>query len=417
MNKAGSDLVRELLAAVRFRTDSLAEAKRRYAELIAPDFHLMDHLRNDEGATSKYLALLLDSKGSHAQGDLFLTKFIDCLGASASWVNPRELIGVIIEKQIRDLRRIDIYLVFKQGVVGIENKPWAGDQLRQLSDYADFLQSEAQGEKPLNWLLVYLCNEEPSGHSIDSSKLQMLTESGNFVRLDFYQVAVWLEECARFTQASNVRIFVEELATYIRRAINGEREVTELEEIKDLILDKDSYVESAFQVAASLSHLKDHLLTEFKHGLESEMRAAGLALVWDDELLRRGKTYAGFGALLHPSHKVHLRFEFGGSGLNSLEWGICKNTKDTFLSPYASEGIRHALNAKYCAGNYSDRWPWYPGQGLHDTALSATERNWGINAQPWLRIRDKSEQGFIMRFTSLAVDVRSALLGMHDSIC
>lgn len=413
MSQMQVEQTRELLDAVRIRSASIQEAQRRYADQLAPGFHLVEHLRNDEMALSRYLALLLDTRGTHAQGDLFLRHLIERLGPSAAWINPDELVSVMLEQQANGQRRLDIYLVFRNGVLGIENKPWADDQQDQLRDYAGFLKASAAGG---NWLLVYVCNEEPSEYSIDHEALQVLADEGHYGRFDCRQLAEWLEYCACFARAPKVRLFAEELARYVRREINGEMEMTEVEEIKNLILEKNEHVESAFQVAASLGRLKEQLLAELKDELGRTLQALDMSLVWDEEPLRRGNCYAGFGARLHPAHQLHLRFEFGASGLNSLEWGICKNRADIAIDPAKAAAIRGAMK-KICAGNESEWWPWYPGQGPQDDVLSPDERNWFSNPIPWLRIRDKSEQGFVKRFTKLAEDVRSVLADVHEAMC
>src|SRR5690606_10568578 len=118
------------------------------------------------------------------------------------------------------------------------------------------------------------------------------------------------------------RLFVEELSGFIRRELNGELEMIEADEIRDLILEKTEYIESAFQISASLHRLKVELLGRFKEDLDRGLSAHGMSLVWDDEKLEKGQRCAGFGARLHPEHEAHLRFEFGGTQLSALEWGV-----------------------------------------------------------------------------------------------
>lgn len=414
MSIAPAGQVLQLLDSVRVRSAALQEAQKRYADQLAPAFHLVDHLRNDEMALSRYLALLLDVNGSHGQGDLFLRKLAERAGPCAAWMAPHELVRVALEKQANGQRRLDIYLEFRNGVMGVENKPWADDQPEQLTDYAGFLAASAAGR---HWLLLYVCNEEPSEHSISAEALQDLADKGHYCRVDFHQLADWLEHCASLTRAPKVRLFAEELVVYVRREINGEMEMTEVEEIKSLILEKDEYIASAFQVSASMSRLKEQLLAELKEELGRELRMLGMIPVWDDVLIQRENCYAGFGARLHPAHKVQLRFEFGATGLDSLEWGICRNGKDITLDPAKASLIRRAMVNAFGEGYDSPFWPWYPGQGSQDKELAADERHWRASPVPWLRIRDKTDRGFVKRFVALAVKVRAALADVHDAMC
>lgn len=402
----------ELLDAVRIRAASLAEAKQRYVAELAPDFNLVDHLRNNEVALSRYLGLLLDVKGVHGQGALFLRGLLQRLEHKG--FESQDLIRVELEKRTLSGRYLDIYLEFCGGVIGIENKPWAADQHKQLEDYASFLQLSARGGQ---WLLVYACNWEPSEASLSSAERKQLEQAGNFLRLDFMQIAEWLDESACYARAPKVRLFVEALSAYVRQQVNGEIDVSEAEQIKAVILQKPEHLEAALKVAQSIDQVKAQLLAEFKHSLGQALEAEGLNLVWDEQALASGRAYAGFGVKLHPGHQLHLRFEFGAARLNALEWGICRDNAEIDLNQADTEAIALAMDTAFGPG-YHDwpGWPWYPGTGTRDSVLHDSERNWANLAEPWLRISDKTEQGFVSRIVKLALEVRDALAGVDAAM-
>lgn len=56
-----------------------------------------------------------------------------------------------------DSRRLDLLLTRSNSAIGIENKPWAEDQLLQLYDYAKWMNERYIQN---HWLLIYLCNNE-----------------------------------------------------------------------------------------------------------------------------------------------------------------------------------------------------------------------------------------------------------------
>lgn len=145
-----------LLKEVIFKTATLKEARERFADRLAPDFSIFDYLRTDEMGLSRCIASLLDSKGKHGQKEIFLESFLEKI----NWSGDTKIHSVSLEKQANGQRRIDIYLQFQNGdIIGIENKPWAGLQKNQLSDYASFIDREAGDKK---WSLIYLSNNEPS---------------------------------------------------------------------------------------------------------------------------------------------------------------------------------------------------------------------------------------------------------------
>ena len=403
----------DLLDAVRIRAASLAEAKQRYAAELAPDFNLLDHLRNNEVALSRYLGLLLDTKGVHGQGELFLRGLLQRLGQPG--FEPQDLLRVELEQRTHSGRFLDIYLEFRGGVIGIENKPWAADQDKQLEDYARFLQMSARGGQ---WLLVYACNWEPSEASLSEDQRKALEQTGNFLRLNFLRIAEWLDDSACHTRAPKVRLFVEALSAYVRQQVNGESDVSEAEQIKAVILQKPEHLEAALKVAQSIEQVKAQLLAEFKRSLENALAAHGLGLAWEDQALSSGRACASFGVKLHPAHQLQLCFEFGAARLNALEWGICRDNANIELNKPDAEIIAAAMDSAFGPGNHGwPAWPRYPGTGARDSVLHDNERNWATAAEPWLSMQDDSEQGLVQRIVQLALKTQQALAGVHDAMC
>jgi len=403
----------DLLDAVRIRAASLAEAKQRYAAELAPDFNLVDHLRNNEVALSRYLGLLLDTKGVHGQGELFLRGLLQRLGQPG--FQPQDLLRVELEQRTHSGRFLDIYLEFRGGVIGIENKPWAADQDKQLEDYARFLQMSARGGQ---WLLVYACNWDPSGASLSEDQRKALEQTGNFLRLNFLRIAEWLDDSACHTRAPKVRLFVEALSAYVRQQVNGESDVSEVEQIKAVILQKPEHLEAALKVAQSIEQVKAQLLAEFKRSLENALATHDLGLAWEDQALSSGRACASFGVKLHKAHQLQLCFEFSARWLTKLEWGICRDNSEIELNKPDAEAIAAAMDSAFGPGNHGwPAWPWYPGTGARDSVLHDNERNWATGTEPWLRMQDDSEQGFVKRIVQLALKTQQALAGVHGAMC
>ena len=129
--------VDELLKAIAFKTETIYEARKRFFSHLALDFTIFDYLRRDEMGVSRIIADLLDPNASHGQGSTFLKEFAKKIGQG--WISLANDWKVSTEKKVNGQRRIDIYLESSDGIIGIENKPWAIDQKDQLIDYANYL--------------------------------------------------------------------------------------------------------------------------------------------------------------------------------------------------------------------------------------------------------------------------------------
>ena len=273
--------IEQLLSEVSFKIGTLREARNRFADQLAPEFRIFDYLRTDEMGLSRCIASLLDPKGKHGQGSFFLETFLKkILAEGSSWeTNAKGFMNFELEKQANGQRRIDIYLEFKNIIIGIENKPWAGCQDNQLSDYAAFLETTSKGK---NWILVFLSNRNPEEGSITQKRREELENDGRFVQLNFGDVIGWLDICAYKTRAPVVRVFIEELSKFIRTYINGEVEMSDAIEIKNAILKSQDALDSAFQIYKAMYDVKMELFEKLRGDLEIGLEKNGLKLTdWE----------------------------------------------------------------------------------------------------------------------------------------
>ena len=306
-----------LLEEVTLKTETLKEARKRFADRLAPDFNIFDYLKTDEMGLSRCIANLLDPTEKHGQKEVFLKAFLKRI----NWKGNNRVSFVRLEEQANGQRRIDIFLKFESGeIIGIENKPWAGDQENQLSDYASFIEREAGGN---NWLLIYLSNNEPSDYSGTKKEVfERAKSEGKFIRLDYSKVIEWLEDCACKSKALTVRLFIEDLAKFIRIKVNGELDMSEENELKNLILASSKNLTSAFHVSIVMKGVKEALLSKFYDDLKENLNSNGFELVWDDSMSKGWTSWSGFSVKFSKEQNFYLRFEFGYSGLHDLYWGI-----------------------------------------------------------------------------------------------
>lgn len=400
--------MQKLLVEVAFKNGTLKEAKRLYADRLAPDFNIFDYLRDDEMGLSHCIASLLNPAGTHGQGCVFLESFlkvIDQLLPEALNINWSETATdacqVNLENQAIGQRRIDIYLRFKNGeIIGIENKPWAGDQKDQLKDYAKFIKDEVKDKK---WLLIYLSNYEPSEYSITNVQRDELEKFGKFLTLSYETLIEWLQDCAYRSKALVVRVYIEELSKFIRMKVNRKLDMSEEEEMKNIILKSKENIESAFHVFKAIKSVKKELLKIFHDDLKASLKAEGFDLVWDDSMSKDWKSAAGFGVKFSMIQSFYLRFEFQSSGLLALDWGIRRdesNKDGDFWNNFYEK-----MNEKFGTGKKNNMWPWWSVIHNNNQEFSEEYRNWDSSEKPWIDIQEKK---LAAKITNIAKSVRDA---------
>jgi PD-(D/E)XK nuclease superfamily len=380
-----SQQIEQLLNEVGFKIATLREARNRFADQLAPEFRIFDYLRTDEMGLSRCIAGLLDPKGKHGQGSLFLKEFLKTiLGEGSHWeTKANDLVNIVLEKQANGQRRIDIYLEFQNGIIGIENKPWAGCQDNQLSDYADYLQSNSGGK---NWLLVFLSKRDPENRSITTERRDELENDGRYIQLNYTEIVGWLEICAFKANAPVVRVFIEELAKFIRTYINGEVEMSDANEIKSAVLKSPKALDSAFQIYKAMDDVKKELLKKFRYDLNIGLKEKDFNLInWT---MGTGEKPIGFDVqFCDIKQSLNLRFDFETLSLGKFTWGIW-NKSGEYNNPQAWVEIKSLLNAEFYSGKSSSPWwPWYSECPNQD--FDSDMKDWSISAKPWLMIKEE----------------------------
>lgn len=393
-----------LLKAVTFKIATLKEARKKFSAQLAPDFNLFDYLRSDEMGISKIIADLLDPKGNHGQGDVFLQIFAKKL--EREWIASADDWRVVTEQQANGQRRIDMYLESHVGVIGIENKPWATDQKHQLCDYAGYLENKAGSRK---WLLIYLGNCEPSADSISKEKRETLEKSGNLVFLTFQELVGWLDACTGKTKAIVVRVFIEELSKFVRININGEPDMSEEKEIIDEIRKSSENIASAFHISNALTGLKQELLRVFHDELKQELEKKGFQLNWDSGMSQGWGRYVGFGVKKYPEQDKYLRIDFEGSGLGQAYWGICK--KDDSVKQIESiwQSINSLMTEQFGGGKSNTTWPWY--SMIPDRIFENEYKHWSKSEKPWIEMNNGT---LPKKFIDLAIKVDQIFDGKYE---
>lgn len=258
---------------------SIMQGYRERALLSGDHFNLFRVI----GATSDevkvhsaFIAELLNPKGSHGQGDIFLKLFLrevkivdfDLEGAS-----------VVIEKYIgvktdTSGGRLDICIMNRNGdKLIIENKIYAGDQENQLIRYSGYNPRE----------LLYLTLD---GHCPDSSSCGQMKEGVDYTCLSYRDdILNWLEECRK--EAAMAPLLREGISHYInliRYLTNQSINKRMNDEVMNILVENPETLRSAYDINAAFVRAKQQIQCRFWKALMRELKEAGFTIdnpSWD----------------------------------------------------------------------------------------------------------------------------------------
>ena len=230
-NLAASSHTADLLTFVTGLGSAVRIAQRAQAELdrrAAPRFSLFDFFHERETDLSRVFGGLLDPSGTHGQGDTFLRLFLD----EVRGVLDGEVLGRFPAGNLRDSRvylehhtdtgrSIDIVVRVRGDTwIGIENKPWAGEQPNQVSDYLKYLRTRAGSDTDPDAWLVYLSGDGKRPETLPDDpedRIRCPTLPYRGAECGSPSLASWVEKCRIECKAERVRWFLTDLFEYMRK--------------------------------------------------------------------------------------------------------------------------------------------------------------------------------------------------------
>lgn len=291
----------------------VASTKLKYDEIarITGENYNIFHLLNIgqlENYHSKIIADLLNPKGLHNQGNIFLKIFLDNFFIDTIDIDT---IKVFTEYVIDNNRRIDIYLEDdkKQNII-IENKIYASEQHQQLSDYQKYGKERHQQNSKLFFLTLF-GNESNENDKLDYFCISYHTD-----------IIQWLELCKKET--TNLPILRETLTQYIflvksltYQNTNNKmaNEITEFltqdeKKLKDFFLVYDAHNQVINSLIGGFNQEMQELADEFGITYQSKMS---------------GKIYEStfsFHIINEEFRKLNLAFQFHSNNYGELGFGI-----------------------------------------------------------------------------------------------
>lgn len=316
------------------RLDMAREVDERLDAALAYRFNVLNYLRTSELGLSRVIADLLSPRATHGQKTLFLDTLLWGLQRSSAeqgrllnltrgfgkWRVADESVDVKVERTIRGGRRLDISIEFEgsdkqRRCLAIENKPYAGDQNKQVHDYLDFLEKEYGDRQPTNHLLIYLSRTGglPSEKSVTKARLDKEVTERDFAVMGYwmegtpdssggevdsresrllltYSLADWFNACRKQCDVDRLRSFLRDAETFCEQHFGGAHmPETQLETAIAFIRQDRKHAEVAQLVAQAVPELRNRILQEVWKHVNEALRKFCSGSTWDLEEHRGGR--------------------------------------------------------------------------------------------------------------------------------
>lgn len=186
-------------------------------------FQILNIMHYEVSTHSAILRELLDSNGTHGQGNLFFIEFLNMLVGKGILLRDDPLrysakqfdnYSCIAEKSI-DNGRIDIIISRFQGdfpfCLIIENKVYAKDQEKQIERYWDKLKRMNIPEDRKKILYLTPDGRDPSEWSIDKGMREELEDKGILHYISYkVDIKKWLEDVLKKTRSPKVQCLLQQ---------------------------------------------------------------------------------------------------------------------------------------------------------------------------------------------------------------
>lgn len=342
------------ISLLRFKYEKVLNAAQSQFNV----FSILRNERDEVGLHSRFLAELLDPKGCHQQGDLFLRKFFEVVDASGFTCDSVRI--------ARESRNIDILITNcqRQAII-IENKVDAYDQDEQLKRYINALKIEKFYDP---WVIyLTLDGRYPSDSSLPEAERIALEESGRFLSISYsLEIRDWLAICIK--ESASFPVLRETLVQYreLVDKLTGNSLVTgHLMEIKNLLLEKKDNFLAALDIEKGLIEAKIDLQWKFWDDLQNRLEKIGYQFHGKVAIEDIKGYYIKKRANANFAIEVVVLDGIATVGIDGcLDIGIITMSEDKEdklkLNKWVSSNMHDELTTMFeteCKS--SENWPWY----------------------------------------------------------
>lgn len=253
-----------------FENLNLINKKYKLLNSNKESFNIFSILRSEYDEVNLHSRFLVELLKNKNYGKKFLELFLKKLEVDNNEFREAQIFS---EYSIKKNGRIDILLKLssnvKRKVIVIENKIYAGDQLEQLKRYYDSMKLEGYRDEEIEIVYLTLYGDEPSEYSIKGLSEKKIDE----IKIISYKddIVDWIESSIKET--AEIPIIRETLIQYrsLLVKLTGKEEKNLGEELKNIILSNEEYLDILYKLPDVLENIKVELQLKFWEKLEERL--------------------------------------------------------------------------------------------------------------------------------------------------
>jgi len=330
MDTQEKNRIKSLIAQVKLLNDKYDTIKKLNGE----NFNIFSilNLESDEVKTHSYFIYnLLNPKGTHDMGDLFLKLFLKQILNKDEYKETGNCITVKREDPTDENRRIDFTIEMENLLIAIEMKIYASDQPKQLVDYKKHIDKIKKQNK-----LFYLTLLGSEANAESSGKLKV--DKDYFLLSFYYDIYIWLQQCIE--KSATVPTLREGLIHYrnlIQKLTNQSSKG--IGEDMEEILKSSKDIEAANTLVNEYKNIwakKEADFWFFLHkSLEKKLKGTGFEILYFEEDKRDNDEKIDFGLIAKERNNKNAGFGFlitKKSDVADIELSLLKwNTNNNIL--------------------------------------------------------------------------------------
>lgn len=336
------------------------------------DYNVFDVLETKEVKHSKFIASLLDPKGLHYQGDLFLREFINACGISDFGLDTSNV------QVFREYENIDIYITDGNKHIIIENKRWTGDHNEQVARYIQTIideQNKDELSEIYERILVlyltpfdYVIKELGGINEVGKDYLKLRQNQVDFRHISYEnEILNWLNEVKiEIVNLTDLNVIITQYEKAVKNLINGEKMENNLiiEQIK-------KNYKLCVNIHNEFENAKINLLNELFSKVTETLDDEEIKKTWEiekfHEITKITPRTTFFSAKLkeyngknHNGNYIYYCIE-SQNGYNNISFGLVRsNQVKNRLDNDCFKDI--VQESDYCTDKSwksSDWWAWY----------------------------------------------------------